>query len=407
MRVKFAHPVIVSGRNPDGSPKAELCRMESEFEVPEYTWDDAPVALVASGLSRPSEYFHIHGNKLYKAFPDGKADGHFAAGGQLFYSLHNGNARHVHFEPFYETVDREASRLEDDSGYALRVNVRRDLLKREAKARMREVTKACLNAPMLRKWNWLSPDADREIENWRSIAAEKIANIILVKGVPSLRAFEPCYVLNTTYGAPQIQIDSKHIYANQVHMVDKQDDGLEILGDDATQLGRHYFAASDYEGAVAFANTIGWRLVPSQKPDIRILKEDAVCDDFDVQETVRHARLLLTAIGTIEFQERTRKNSEVDTNLDSKVADLLSGAKTLKDEVLSWQSRRDEVDGVRRELTRLAEQAREYGSIPIVVGRSKFDALSSGLKGQLGQFVLRSDQAEVSLDIPMARGFSR
>ncbi|MCV9964124.1 hypothetical protein OIU34_19770 [Pararhizobium sp. BT-229] len=405
MRVKFIHPAIVSGKNPDGSPRAELCRVESDFEIPEYTWEEAPVALTASHPSLPSDYFHRVGGKLFKALPDGLESGHFEAANLLSYSLHNGNKRHIQFEPFHETVSRAAAHMEDDSGYALRVNVTRDLLKREAKAKMREVTKACLTAPMLRKWGWLSPDADAEIEAWRAIAAEKIANVVMIKGVPAVRAFEPCYVLTTRFGAPQIQVASKHVYARQVHVTDREDDGLEALGDDAAHLRTHYFAASDYDGAVAFARSINWSLGPSERPRIRILDEDAVSDDLDVLETVRHARILLSTTDNIAFHERTRANAGAITDTDPKIEGLLAGARSLKNEIISWQDRKHDVDDVRRELTSLAELARECNYITIAVGRSWLDALSPDLKGQLGQFLVRSDQSAISLDIPMSRSY--
>jgi hypothetical protein len=401
MRVKFTHPAIVSGKNPDGSPKAELCRVESEFEVPEYTWDEAPVAVVASGLSRPSDYFHRLDGKLYMACPGELNDGHFS------YQLHNGNSHHIHFEPFYQTVSSAVARMEADSDYALKVNIKRDLLKREAKMKMREITKACMTAPMLRKWSWLSPNADQEIDAWRTIAAEKIANIVMIKGVPAIRAFEPCYVLTANFGSPQIKIASKGIFARQVHVIEKHDDGLEMLGKDANQLRTHYFAASDYDGAKAFAASIGWHLGQSQSPGIHIRDEEAICDDFDVLETVRHARLLLTATDNIAFQERTRANVGAAPTADPKVIALLAGAQSLKDEVISWQARKHDVDGVRAEVTALSELASDCDYIPIAVGRSKYDALSSDLKGQLAQFSVRSDQAAISLDIPMSRSLKR
>lgn len=418
MRVKFTHPAIASGRNPDGSPRAELCRVESEFEVPEYSFDDAPVALVASGLSRPSDYFHLYEGKLYKAFPDGQDGGHFDAGSRLSYGLHNGNSHHVHFEPFYETVSRAAARMEDESGYALRVNIKRELLKREQKANMREVTKACLNAPMLRKWNWLSPDADLEIEHWRSIAAEKMANVVLINGVPALRAFEPCYVLNETFGAPQIHVGSKHAYAKQVHVVDKANDGLEILGEGSRQRHAHYFAASDYAGAEAFAKTIGWRLIPDQKPSIRIVNEDAVHDDFDSLETIRHAHLLLATLESGQNQYHLQSYLREGTHVGPVLSQLMDGARTLKDRVVSWQDRKDDVDGVRRELTPLMEHAltcqrecllhrRRKGTSQeafLAVPPISKNSAAWDLTRQLEHFIVRSDQAEVSLDIPMARG---
>jgi hypothetical protein len=420
MRVKFTHPAIVSGQNPDGSPKAELCRMESEFEVPEYSFDDAPVALVASGLSRPSDYFHLHDGKLYKAFPDGQDSGHFADGSPLSYGLHNGNSHHVHFEPFYETVSRSAARIEDESGYALQLNIKRELLKRETKINMREVTKACLNAPMLRKWNWLSPDVDHEITHWRSIAAEKISNIVLINGVPALRAFEPCYVLNETYGAPQIQVGSKRAYANQVHVVDKASDGLELLGEGSRQRHAHYFAASDYDGAEAFAKEIGWRLLPDQKPRINIRDEAAVTDDFDTLETVRHAHLLLEAVDSREAQYQIDSYTREGTDVAPMLAQLKTGVRTLKGELLSWQNQKSDVNGVRRELVTQMEHAlacaRECsnqrarqgaGCDPLLIAVSVRGSGRWVIDRQLEHFLVRADQAEVRLDIPMAIGFGR
>lgn len=413
MRVKFIHPVIVSGRKPDGSPRAELCRVESEFDVPEYSWDDAPVAMVATGLTSSSDYYHLHNGNLYIAFPDGKASGHFESGSALFYGLHNGSDRYVHFDPFHETVTVAAAKMEDEANLDLEVNVRRELLKRESKIGMREVTKACLNAPMLRNWSWLSSDVEQEVEHWRSVAAEKIGNVVMVRGVPCLRAFEPCYALNKTYGAPQIHAVSKRIYAKQVHKTDSTADGMEILGDGATFAWRHYFAASDFEGAVAFADVIGWKLLPEQKARINILNEAAVTDDFDTLETVRHAHLLLEATEQRHFGWELKNNAGQDTEFAAKLADFVADKPKLKDAVISWQNNKEDVDGLRRELASQTERAldcaesarRRPGSCsPILFAVSQRQGPGWEITGQLEQFLVRSDQADISLDIPLARG---
>lgn len=424
MRIKFTHPTIVRGHDRDGSPKAELCRVESEFEIPEYTLDEAPVALIAPGKSRFSDYYHLHDGKLYMAFPVGDDYGAFSAEGPLSYGLHNGNAHHIHFEPFFETVHRAAARMEDDSGLAIKVDVRRQLLKREAKIRMHEVTKACLNAPMLRKWSWLSPNADQDIEHWRSIAAEKIGNIVLIKGLPCLRAFEPCYSLTTAYGAPQIKVGSKRVFAKQVHVVERDADGLEILGNGSRQRHTHYFAASDFEGAEAFAKSIGWRLLPDQKPDIRIRNEAAVIDDFDSLETVRHAHLLLATMkcGQNQYHVNSYLREQPQTLVGPMLTELTARGQALKDAVLSWQDQKGDVDGIRAELVTMTEHAlacaREcsaqrkrqgvhfFNTFLSVPGETRDDA-SWDITSQLEQFVIRADQAEVSLDIPMTRSLGR
>jgi hypothetical protein len=306
--------------------------------------------------------------------------------------------------------------MEDESGLAITVDVRRELLKRESKIGMREVTKACLNAPMLRKWNWLSPDADQDVDHWRSIAAEKIGNVVLINGVPCLRAFEPCYALTTAYGAPQIQVASKRVFATQVHVADKKADGLEVLGEEATFYKSHYFAASDFEGAVAFADTIGWRLLPNQRPNIRIRDESAITDDFDILETVRHARLLLEAMDSRHFQYEVQNNAGKTTEFATKLAQLVADAKVLKDEVLSWQTNRDDVTALRRELTKLAEHAldcsdcgrrRPGSSSPILLAVHHRRGPAWEITGQLKEFIARADQAEVNLDIPMTRSLGR
>jgi hypothetical protein len=423
MRIQFVHPAIVRGNNPGGSPKAELCRVESEFEIPEYTFDDAPVALVASGQSRPSDYYHLHDGKLYMPFPVGHDYGPFSAEGPLSYGLHNGNSHHIHFDPFFETVNWAAARIEDDSGLAIKVDVRRQLLKRETKIGMREVTKACLNAPMLRKWSWLSPHADQDIDHWRSIAAEKIGNIVMINGVPCVRAFEPCYSLTTAYGAPQIQVSSKRVFAKQVHVVDRDADGLETLGNGSRQRHTHYFAASDYEGAEAFAKAIGWRLLPDQKPRILIRNEATVTDDFDTLETVRHAHLLLATMKCQQNKYHVNSYLREDPNglVGTMLTELTAREQALKGAVLSWQDQKRDVDGIRAELVAMTEHAlacvlecslrrKRQGSFFetfLHVPPENRDAAAWSINSQLEQFVIRADQAEVSLEIPMTRSLGR
>ena len=127
MHVKFTHPVIVGGTNDDGSPRHELCRMESEFEIPEYSREEAPVAIKASKLSWPSKSFHSVDGKLYHSWPDGGYGGRFDVGAKLPYMLHNGHSEYIHFEPFHLTVNHAAHDLERDSDYAARVDYARSL----------------------------------------------------------------------------------------------------------------------------------------------------------------------------------------------------------------------------------------------------------------------------------------
>lgn len=405
MHVKFTHPVIVGGTDGGGNPRFELCRMESEFEVPEYTREEAPFAIVTSGVGKPSEYVHTLDGKFYKASPDGRNGGRFDEGGLLSYYLHNGNSDHVQFEPFHQTVNYAKHDLERDGGY--QVNVRRELLKKEQKAGMREVAKACMKAPMLRKWSWLSADVDEQIAKWREIAAEKIANIVIIDGVPSIRCFEPGYVLTNKYGAAQIQVSTKHVYQYQVHRSEKLDNGLELLGPGAGEYGTHYFSATQYEDAVAFARLIGWELVPSTRPLIRVLDEQhIVSDDFHALETVRHARMLLSAADRITLQEDKRAKAGEEPIPDPLAGEFVAGSEALMHEVLAWQEQRDDVERVREKVATLGELAGRCQFTSIFHGRAKANPVSDEFKKQLEQFIARDDEAEVSLDIPLHRPMS-
>lgn len=405
MHVKFTHPVIVSGTNADGTPRHELCRMESDFKIPEYSRAEAPVAITASKPSWPSQYFHSVDGKLYKSWPDGGYGGRFDADAKLPYMLYNGHSDYIHFEPFHLTVNQAAHSIEYDSDYAAKVNVRRDLLKREQKAGLREVTKAFMKAPMLKKWSWLSPDADEQIAKWREIAAEKMANIIIVDGVPAIRCHEPCYVVTKKYGAPQIQVSSKQIYQYQVHKREKLGSGLDLLGPGAGEYLTHYFSATEYEDAVAFANAIGWKLLPGTAPSIRVFDESVVSGDFLALETVRHARMLLTAGELFALQERHRVNGGQEPGSDPLAGEFIAGANTLFQELLAWQEHRDDVEQVRARVASLSEFVGRSQFGPVVQGRSKLQPVSADFRKQLEEFAVRDEQAEVRLDIPAYGAF--
>jgi hypothetical protein len=388
MRMKFIHPAILTGNYADGRPRAELCRVESEFEVPEYTWADAPVTFVTqeSGVSR---YHHSVGDSLFKAIPGALQPSFLETTDGLSYILHNGQPTNVQFEAFYETVSRAAAKMEDDSGYALKVDVRRNPLNREVKRGMREVTKACLSAPMLRNWSWLSPAAEAEVEAWRAIAAEKIANLVMIRGVPALRSFEPCLVLTKRFGIAQVQAASKHVYARQVHISETDRDGMPMLGPDAFTLRNHYFAADDYDGAVAFAREIGWTDIRPGDSPIRVRIADKVTDDYEDRETLRHAQMALAAAAK------------------APKASVRHAASVLADEVRDIQKSGRDLSSVRRELSTLSGLIECLEHIPALSRADGNINVTADLKAQLRQGIARSDRADVTLEIPMTAGFGR
>ncbi|MCZ7862453.1 hypothetical protein O9X98_13855 [Agrobacterium salinitolerans] len=399
MRMKYSHPVIVGGTNDDGSPRHELCRMDSEFEIPEYTKGEAPITIRTSKPGSRSRYIHSVDGKFYHSWLDGDG-GYFEVFGALYYLLLNGHSEHIHFEPFHQTVNHAAHDLEVNSGYAVRVNVRRELLKREQKTGMREVTKACLKAPILKSWRWLSPDADEQIARWREIAAEKMANIILVDGVPVIRCHEPSYVVTTNFGDPQIKVASKQVYQHHVDKREKLGSGLDVLGPTSGQYGNHYFSATQYEDAVAFATSIGWKLLPGTAPSIRVFDESVVTDDFLALETVRHARMLLTAGEMFAFD--VRSDGQEPTS-DPLAGEFIERADTLMRDLLAWQEHRDDVEQVRATVASFSEFVGRSQFAPVAHGRSKLPRVSIEFRKQLEEFTVRDEQAEVRLDIPAYR----
>lgn len=408
MRIEFEHPAIVGGKGDDGASKHALVRIKSDIEIAELTEADAPVALVIQRDGMPSEYLrHIEG-KLYKhiAYAFG-VDDVIAPDSLLYRHLIAGSSTSFDFDPFWMTIKENAHEISLANNCLPVENLYRKRLLREAQAGYTEVGKACLTAPTLRKWRWLASDVDHQLELWREIAREKLANVVLVDGMPHVRCFEPCYVL-TQKGRRSATVGqtSRRAFQREIHRHDHSNDGLELMWKGALELGSHYFSALDIEGMKAFAQELGWAVVSATPGHIKVLDESAVSTDFFDIETVRHARILMECGEHIVRYLDDQAISRDDDSLRALENSYRLAIGNLHREVISWQDKRDGVEALFEPISALESLILEWG--PRDQNKTQRNPNDDeileyvnvdGVKSQIAAYRLREEQATVHLDV--------
>ncbi|MBY3432864.1 hypothetical protein HFN89_01570 [Rhizobium laguerreae] len=314
MRVTIEHPAIVSGIwEPGGEERHDLVRIPTEFDIPEFSETDAPLAFEDD---RSGRVVRMLDGKLFRAWPDaGSLRETFSEGGSLRRAMFVGG---MDFAPLSSIALDSVRAFKNANPFANVENTgRRDVSASDRRRGYDGPSLICLRTPLFRNWRWLSIDTDERIEKWRGIAREFMGNFAIISDRPYLRCFEPCYVLEKV-GASNAKVrqGTTRIYAKEVHRKWTYGRGLEIMGEDALLSGAHFFSATDHQGALALADQMGWQ-VSATDPIIEVLNADAVQTDFLEMETARHAMMLLAA-------------AQGDRDSDPLVRDLV-------DAVIDWQ----------------------------------------------------------------------
>lgn len=371
MKIKLAHPAIVTGTKPDGTARQTLVRVETEFEFLEFDSSDATPAFRMKSFHTDGRDAHISriGDRLYERAPLASPEGvgpHFVTG-------HDWRRPFRSMERLVEEERKERQLMRQEFVDGLTAPLTRE----EKRTRLTHTEKACLTAPMLRNWRWLSPDVDREVEAWRVKARELFANAVLVDGQPFTRAFEPCYLVQCPFPWPERT--SAHHYRAEAHREHLLANGLAAMSGHTTPTV-HLFAADDTAAADEFAaeHATGAGRRSVRPPfGIEVLDEVSVSRDFEDRDTGRFAQITLgVAESVLAYLAEIERRGGHPYSGEPDVMELADAAGSLTAQLLRWQAgERDEGelrtarDGVAERLaapnwpmkedhTNAAEQAR-------------------------------------------------
>lgn len=396
MEIEFEHPAIVSGKTATGEPRHDLVRVTSNIEIAEYTAEEAPVIFHYSDHSTDRsnpEVIRTVGGRYYRAHPDATGRHCLATSMGIHTRLVAGEWRD--FESIRYTVANAIAKIEDDGA---RVNFPQ---KRPSKFDylfgVNKIGKACLVAPELRNWKWLSSETDHEVSLWRDIVSETLDNAIVVDGMLHMRCFEPRFHLGASFGKPFVEVSTGSLYQRQVHKREFRDDGLLLMGADAMDKPfSHYFSPTDADGPGPLATALEWK--PSRMKGYIDCMGETDIDDYFHLETVRHARMLLDfSIKYVWYATWYTSDGKVAERAESQaVSDQFGVAiDRLRNALLSWQDDERQIHAVSMAVEPISELILAVAPIP----RGTQGPNPSDMQRRIAQFRLREELADVNIDI--------
>jgi hypothetical protein len=395
MRIRFDHPAVVSGVWHDGSPRRELVRVASDFEIRELSDTDAPRSFTVDVEGSTLQEFRTLGGRQYKKWAlDGPRDP-LAAESNLMKSIYTGGS--LDFPVLTDVLKAEIRETRKHSGPAQIENTDRKVLKREATLGFDSRAVALLKAQNLRRWQWLGTETDAEVADWRERTAAVFDRIILVDGHAYTHSYEPCYRLvnagatRALRGPASLVPQDRSVYGNSLK--GRQTDGntgLETLGYLGLVLGDQYFAANDMDGIAEFAEASGWGL--KQSGQTIVVHDDAdTSGDFTELETVRHARLVLDGARVLVSQVKGQNPTQY--HFEGRAVDKLAmeqKMERLRCAIVTWQDERNDTDGLTAPFEDLYAEIVQWQD-----GRPKRNMFD--LQDQIKAFRIREDLSDVNV----------
>jgi hypothetical protein len=314
--IPFIFPAVVSGYQDSGYPRHALVRVRGEFELKEVSTTDAPPALkieddlyrVIDGklflkyapYSYPHDMHDRHAQHLDKAGTVKTIGDQFSPDVKcgIFYSLYSGLGYAPVGKPFTGFGQHVANYAKSLARHDHRQEVEnRTRWQPDKKLREMQIddetTRATLNAPMLRNWRWLSSDADKEVDHWRSIAQATFDNLVAIDGSIWFRAPEPRIKIDTGYLRHQ-GIHPHLLYQSQVHTKDYDDDGFLVMPEGSLIVNRTFFDLDQSDEAHEFIKCLKVACA-SRKLDIQIFDNDVLEKNTANLERMRIARIVMKA----------------------------------------------------------------------------------------------------------------
>jgi hypothetical protein len=393
MRVTLDHPAVVTGTWENGHVRRELVRVSANFDIAECSTEEAPRSFTVRDLHTDlRKTFRTVDKKQFKRWTGDEPAHSFGPDSQLMRSLYNGKS--LDFGAIGALVSDEITRVQKTSQYREIENTSRRPLKRELQGGLDTLEVSCMKAPLLKNWQWLGPDVDQEVADWRDRISSILANIILVDGIPHMRTFEPCHrvrhatTLSGRIGDVDAHLTSLYSTKPDRTSVDPET-GLENLGKNALMIGSHYFAATEFEEAVAFAEESGWG-VGRRQHEIDVHDESAVQFDYFEMEMVRHARMVHDLAGNMIANIRREDGADTYHGRPVNAAMMRTYLDAMRTAIVAWQSNREATDNLAEPFEALVEQVLHWEKARLT--KPTFD-----LSDQLSSFKLREDMAEIKL----------
>ncbi|MCV9964122.1 hypothetical protein OIU34_19760 [Pararhizobium sp. BT-229] len=391
MRFSFEHPAVVTGKWENGHVRRELVRVAADFEIAEYSSEEAPRTFTVRDLSTElCKTIRTLDKGHYMRWRYDEPSSSFGSDSQLLRSIYNGKM--LDFQAIGALVSDEIKRVQKITQYKEIENTSRRPLKRELEVGLDTLEVSCMKAPILKNWQWLGPDVQQELSDWRDRIGAVLANIILVDGIPHMRTFEPCHRVRhtTTFNGRvgDIEAYSALVYTAEPDRTSfDPKTGLENLGGNALMIGTHYFAATERPEAFRFAEESGWG-VGSLRHEIEVHDESAVGLDFLEMETVRHARILHDRAGTMLEHVKDRDGVDIYCGQAVDTEMMRSQIEALRASLLDWQSERKGTDELASPFEDLLEHVMHWED-------ARPTKSSFGLPEQMASFKVREDMSPV------------
>lgn len=394
MRFAFNHPAVVTGTWENGNVRRELVRVAAEFEIAEYSSADAPLTFEVWDQSNKetSQKIRTVGGRHYARWKWDNSAYAFGTDSALLRSFYHG--RHLDFSGIEQIVSMEVQRVKSIDAYRSIENTYRKPLKREEEAGLSTLAVSCMKAPMLKNWQWLGPDTESQVADWRDRTSAMLANIALVDGIPHVRTFEPCYqVSHAPLGSSKrgviVSVANAGIYAKEVDRthVDPRT-GFELLGKNALMIGIHNFGPMEFQDLRRFCEESGWGSDGHPRYDIVTHDPNAAGLDYLELETVRHARMLHEAAGNMMQLVAKRDGVDVFCGQQVDTHIMLAQMEALRVAIVAWQFERNGTDKLAAPFEDLLEHVLHWEDARPT--KASFD-----LSDQMESFKVREDMAPV------------
>nr|WP_250807451.1 hypothetical protein [Neorhizobium tomejilense] len=397
MRIRFEHPAVVTGTWENGHVRRELVRVPTEFEILEFTDDEAPLSftVVDDASGEVMQSYRTVGGRQYKAWRWDKPDNLFYDESNLMNSVYTG--AQFEFRGLADILKEEVRRVAKITQYRNIENAERKPLKREEAMGFSPQAVSCKKAPVLKGWQWLGPDTKEEVAEWHAKTAAIFSKIILVEGYPHVLSFEPCYRLTASgtsrgnrSGPASPGVASLAVYGGNLDgpVIDPAT-GFEGLSAQALLVGEQFFAANDRDGMKQFAEESGWGTDERPSETITVYHEGSVTADFLELETVRHARILYDRARLMVSRLRTVDSVEQYSDRPIDKADMLDGMEQLRVAILDWQARRNGTEHLAAPFENLLAEMIRWEE-----GRQKINSFD--LLDQVKAFRVREDMTDVT-----------
>ncbi|MBY3433638.1 hypothetical protein HFN89_05695 [Rhizobium laguerreae] len=396
MRIRFDHPAVVSGTWDNGQVRRELVRVESDFEIKELSEAEAPRSFDVIATGGTLHEYRAVGGRHYKKWTLDVGVEQLNPDSNIMGSIYTG--KNLDFPVLTDVLKAEIRETRKHAGPAHIENTERPVLKRESRAGFDSRAVSLIKAPILKRWQWLGPETDAEVADWRERTAEVLDKIIMVGGYLYTLSYEPCYRLNASGTSTHIRRGPAHMVTHNMSVYGDQlkgrpvdpNTGLENLGYLALLLGDQFFGANDRDEVAEFAKASGWGLSDQGMETIVVHDDIGPSADFLELETVRHARIVYDRARLMS--EQTRRVNHVDQYsgrpVDKKA--MRQNMEVLRQAILEWQNARNGTDSLAAPFEGLLAEIMRWED-----GNRKLNGFD--LIDQITAFKTREDMADVTV----------